>query len=120
MDIKEANKTIRGIIQSCKFKNIYCRLEPFNKDIYLRISQVNRISPGSKTVGGPGGVHFDGLRTVETVASFRMVNAKRKDGRSIFRNNYIRIYTDRKGKGVLKLIVDHDISIVSFDSLGAY
>ena len=113
----EANKTIRGIIKSCKFKNVYCRLEPFNNDIYFRLNQVNHMSPRSKTVGGPGGAHFDGLMTTKTVASFRMVNTKRRDGRSIFRNNYIRIYTDRNGMGILKLIVNHDVSIVYFQDL---
>lgn len=114
MNIKEANKEVQKLVKKYKFSNIYCRLEPFNDDIYFRLDKITNSRPGSREVDG---VRFDGLRTVEQIASFRMVFAKKEVGRSFFRKNYIKIYLDRNGNGLLKLIIDHDVSMVYFKDL---
>jgi hypothetical protein len=117
MNIKEANRVIRELIKTYNFQNVYCRLEPFNDDIYFRLDKVTHIHPGSREING---ARFDGLRTIEQVASFRMVKARKEEGRSFFRKNYIRIYQAGKEEGVLKLIINHDVSKVYFKDLIAY
>ena len=114
MNIREVNREIKRLIKINKFSNIYCHLEPFNNDIYFRLNKIIRSRPGCKETHN---AWFDGLMVREHIASFRMVNAKKEDGKSFFRKNYIKMYCNKRGKNILKLIINYNVSMVYFEGL---
>lgn len=118
MDITQINKEIKQLIRKYGFRNLYFRIEPFgdNGDVYFRMSKSTRLSPKSRGIG-KNSPHFDGLRTVEQIASFCMVNARIATGRSLFRANYFKIWEDRKRGKCLKFIDNHEVKQVHFEEV---
>jgi len=113
MNIKGANQKIINIAKNNKSSNACWRLEPsYRGGIYLKLDITTYKS--STISNSPNEAHIDGIKTVEEIASFLLTEAHKKKEKFSIRKNYVKVYQDIWKRNVLKLIVNHNASLVYF------